>query len=1020
MQKNEKNNIDNNNSQEISKQVENSLELLILYRSIYIIKQKFSLFKERIKNIYQKYNTYNSNIKFKTNTKIYQIHIKNFVEVTDEVLQDLNLLIIKYLNPKDIFLSRILIEKKREETKKIIKEILNWLLNDNNNGKDLIRNYNINFFNKKIKPYIEEDINYENFENMMDIKQNDISEDMTRNWSIYDYKIIGEYDRRGNVINKYKTKILEENGEINEEGITEIINLNKESRNYENDKPGLNKEMSININDISNSKNNSKKSDSSKFIFIESLPLILADFLQSHINNAIVESEDELGKELKILFDNEIIKRLNEFKNLLGNKSSLLDDINDKVYINQEEKDQKELDSAIEEYKKVKENIEIYRNILKNKKKSGENTDYIEKMIEKLLAKEIWLEHKIKLLMDKKNNNDINLEINYNTYRNNNTKSSDLSNVIGNTSRKIEINDNGFNQSKKINGDINTQNIKHLTESYSNTQNLGTSNDKSISLISSNTNLTSMKSSPLIINALKEIFLYYSHLHLNVKKNRLFSNLEEKKLHLDLNEFSKFCTDFNIPISRQKLVEIFKKSVSNLHYMNFKEFNNAIVSLANATHESKKKNLTEKINHKKFELNSIILKEKQLKEEKKLKRLLYNNSNSDLTLDSGRKKESKSRSPSGYAYKINLKLEKKNIFNDISNNKINYNKELKKSYQEIINDFYEFLGLNNPQEYRSKMRHYNMSPIKNNENLDTKRARNNSISSGEKSINRSKSFIHEDLEKINIKKEEKLKKELMAKEKMKNKLYKEKLKLFNINNQRLKITVDRKSKKKTYLELMKEQQEEKSEILSMHNYQKNRLIHKMKEIEEKKINDKERERKLKKENLKYIFNNISKEDSKEQLQLNEISEIKKEKEDDFIRRNDKNQIWWSKLENYNLEDLGLNEEEKDLFIKSELISDENIENKNNNNNQNANDNNSLGLLISDNSLLKSNSKGEIENNVKQNDIKDKKIEPIQLPPINSSRLTKEQAKKNKKNQEEFFKTNQNSKIRMNSINNNKI
>ena len=1020
MQKNEKNNIDNNNSQEISKQVENSLELLILYRSIYIIKQKFSLFKERIKNIYQKYNTYNSNIKFKTNTKIYQIHIKNFVEVTDEVLQDLNLLIIKYLNPKDIFLSRILIEKKREETKKIIKEILNWLLNDNNNGKDLIRNYNINFFNKKIKPYIEEDINYENFENMMDIKQNDISEDMTRNWSIYDYKIIGEYDRRGNVINKYKTKILEENGEINEEGITEIINLNKESRNYENDKPGLNKEMSININDISNSKNNSKKPDSSKFIFIESLPLILADFLQSHINNAIVESEDELGKELKILFDNEIIKRLNEFKNLLGNKSSLLDDINDKVYINQEEKDQKELDSAIEEYKKVKENIEIYRNILKNKKKSGENTDYIEKMIEKLLAKEIWLEHRIKLLMDKKNNNDINLEINYNTYRNNNTKSSDLSNVIGNTSRKIEINDNGFNQSKKMNGDINTQNIKHLTETYSNTQNLGTSNDKSISLISSNTNLTSMKSSPLIINALKEIFLYYSHLHLNVKKNRLFSNLEEKKLHLDLNEFSKFCADFNIPISRQKLVEIFKKSVSNLHYMNFKEFNNAIVSLANATHESKKKNLTEKINHKKFELNSIILKEKQLKEEKKLKRLLYNNSNSDLTLDNGRKKESKSRSPSGYAYKINLKLEKKNIFNDISNNKINYNKELKKSYQEIINDFYEFLSLNNPQEYRSKMRHYNMSPIKNNENLDTKRARNNSISSGEKSINRSKSFIHEDLEKINIKKEEKLKKELMAKEKMKNKLYKEKLKLFNINNQRLKITVDRKSKKKTYLELMKEQQEEKSEILSMHNYQKNRLIHKMKEIEEKKIKDKERERKLKKENLKYIFNNISKEDSKEQLQLNEISEIKKEKEDDFIRRNDKNQIWWSKLENYNLEDLGLNEEEKDLFIKSELISDENIENKNNNNKPNANDNNSLGLLISDNSLLKSNSKGEIENNVKQNDIKDKKIEPIQLPPINSSRLTKEQAKKNKKNQEEFFKTNQNSKIRMNSINNNKI
>ena len=62
MQKNEIKNINNQDNNEISKQVENSLELLILYRSIYIIKQKFSLFKERIKNIYQQYNIYKDNI----------------------------------------------------------------------------------------------------------------------------------------------------------------------------------------------------------------------------------------------------------------------------------------------------------------------------------------------------------------------------------------------------------------------------------------------------------------------------------------------------------------------------------------------------------------------------------------------------------------------------------------------------------------------------------------------------------------------------------------------------------------------------------------------------------------------------------------------------------------------------------------------------------------------------------------------------------------------------------------------
>ena len=132
MRKNDKNNIKNTNEQEISKQVENSMELLILYRSIYILKQKFSLFKERIQKIYSKFNSYKEEFKFQTNIKIYQINIKNFVEVTDEVLQDLNLLLIKYINPKDIFLSKILIEKKRDEMKLIIKEILNWLWKKNN------------------------------------------------------------------------------------------------------------------------------------------------------------------------------------------------------------------------------------------------------------------------------------------------------------------------------------------------------------------------------------------------------------------------------------------------------------------------------------------------------------------------------------------------------------------------------------------------------------------------------------------------------------------------------------------------------------------------------------------------------------------------------------------------------------------------------------------------------------------------------------------------------------------------
>ena len=356
-------------------------------------------------------------------------------------------------------------------------------------------------------------------------------------------------------------------------------------------------------------------------------------------------------------------------------------------------------------------------------------------------------------------------------------------------------------------------------------------------------------------------------------------------------------------------------------------------------------------------------------------------------------------------------MEKKNIFNEISDNKIKYNKENKKSYQEIMNDFYNFLGLNNQQLYRSKMRQYNMSPITVNESSILKKENNRNISSDDKSLNRSKSFI--ELEKINAIKTERMKKELMEEEKMKNKLYKEKMKLFNINNQRLKMTVDRNSKKKTYLELMKEKKEEKSEI----------ILNKLKEKELKKIQEKEKERKMK----KYINNTISKEDSKEQFQFNEISEIKKEKEEDYEKKNDKNQIWWSKLENYNIEDLGMNDAEKELFISSELVTDEknNLDNINNEiKNQMNKENNSSGNYLLENSLLKSNSKEEIENN-NNNEINNNTAKVIQLPPINLNKVVSQKEKEvnNKNKSDAVFKTNPNKKIKvLNTIKtkNNKI
>ena len=193
------------NNEEISKEVENSIELLILYRSLYIIKQKFGLFKERINSIYDKYNIYKNNYKFDGDIKIYQIDKKDFVQVTEEVLKDINLIIIKYLNPKDIFLSKVLLEKKIKETIPIIQEILNWLTN-NNNGKYSFKNYNKIFFNKKIKPFIQninefDIIITESNANADEQKKEAENSDFRQNFSKKAYLKVIEYNRKGHKIN---------------------------------------------------------------------------------------------------------------------------------------------------------------------------------------------------------------------------------------------------------------------------------------------------------------------------------------------------------------------------------------------------------------------------------------------------------------------------------------------------------------------------------------------------------------------------------------------------------------------------------------------------------------------------------------------------------------------------------------------------------------------------------------------------------------------------------------------------
>ena len=84
---------------------EDSFEILTLYRSIYIIKRKFEIYKIQIKQIYNKYNIneFNNNI----GINFYVINTDNFYLIAKEIFNIINCFIIhsSFFKAFKIFLS---------------------------------------------------------------------------------------------------------------------------------------------------------------------------------------------------------------------------------------------------------------------------------------------------------------------------------------------------------------------------------------------------------------------------------------------------------------------------------------------------------------------------------------------------------------------------------------------------------------------------------------------------------------------------------------------------------------------------------------------------------------------------------------------------------------------------------------------------------------------------------------------------------------------------------------------------
>ena len=115
---------------------------------------------------------------------------------------------------------------------------------------------------------------------------------------------------------------------------------------------------------------------------------------------------------------------------------------------------------------------------------------------------------------------------------------------------------------------------------------------------------------------LREIFAFYSQQHL--REGLQFGDIYNKKNLLDLGEFLIFCNDFQIPLNKKKVIEIFKRS-SKLRQLPivFDEFLEAIdkigIEINNEKISNIKKRLKEiaKIGKEKNILNPKYQKELQ-------------------------------------------------------------------------------------------------------------------------------------------------------------------------------------------------------------------------------------------------------------------------------------------------------------------------------------------------------------------------------------------------------------------------
>ena len=690
-----------NNYQEIIHNMEQSIDIMILFRSLYLIKKKFEMYKSNINKIYSYYNINKS--KRIDAFGSYQININSLEDIIIQILKEINCFLLKLTSPKDLFLSHFLItNQKIEEMSLIIKELKNEIIE-----KELTTKYNRIFYDKKIKPLFqkkpkidiiiddEEDNDNQNIINDIDGGGEEITKEVP----------IVEYDRRGKIVKSFELLLNENDNNIKEykDKMKEIEICYMENNN-------------IKINESTNKNNNIKNNKNNNILFAETLPLIIVDYFQEHKNIAIVEIEEELSKELDLLFNKDLLIKINEYDEFINKYNN---------YKNSSLIVSKELKQYSLQLKQVQKNIQLYQRIIIDRKIKNEATIFLEDMLNKLLEKETLIQQKIN---EKKQNASI-IDSKEKKTIENTIKNYNIFSVLDfSPVKNIEQNHNTIEQNivsiqkikktklfkEKINGNNTIKNYSPSSILITNQSNNLRFNSKNNSQLKSKrkSSLSSDFSDEQIEKALTNIFSFYSSLNNfdinnNDNNNDINDDINNSK-YIDIKKYNRFCNDFKIGLTKTKINEIFNNSCKgtnnnsdndnnnednvNIIKMNYEQFKNSLIVLSKELHTIKKQKLLKYISEKKNIISYMEVKECQRQEEEKN----HNKLTEKLTGGIAKRALEKNQ--------YNFISRHKKLSEEIIKNEYDYEKESKKGETEIINNFYKYIGIGADSKYKNKMK----------------------------------------------------------------------------------------------------------------------------------------------------------------------------------------------------------------------------------------------------------------------------------------------------------------------------